>query len=88
MLLWEINQPCLVLLCNYVEKHNRLGIRSRLRPTVAVEILIGTMVYLVVMLYFFISFCSSHVRKIRGEFKNEFEEEETRKSRLVLFEGG
>lgn len=69
-------------------KAQQIGHRSGLSPGAVAGIVIGVMASFVVALSVLISFCSSHDRKIRGEFRNEFEEEETGEGRLVLFEGG
>lgn len=66
----------------------QIGHRSGLSPGAVAGIVIGLMAALVVSVSLLIAFGSSNDRKIRGEFSNEFEEEETGEGRLVLFEGG
>ncbi|GLJ43302.1 hypothetical protein SUGI_0899250 [Cryptomeria japonica] len=75
--------------CSVIQTSNQGGgNHSRLSPGAVAGIVIGLMAFMVVAVSVLIALGTSKDRKIKGEFINEFEEEESGEGRLVLFEGG
>eukprot|EP01018_Ginkgo_biloba_P039898 Gb_15482 [translate_table: standard] len=70
------------------ESAQKGGHSSRLSPGAVAGIVIGLMAAMVIVVSGLILFGTSHDRKMKGELRNEFDQEETGEGRLVLFEGG